>query len=405
MDGRTVVVLGGGVGGVTAANALRDLLGSEHHVTLIERQRDHVFAPSFLWLMTGARRPDQVRRKLSTLLRSGVELVEAEVTNLDLEGKRVSTRDGAYAYDALVVALGAELDPASFPGYAETAFNFFDADGAARLAAALKSFDGGRVVVAVTSLPYKCPAAPYEAALLIEDYLRQRGLRARSEVALFTPEPQPMPVAGPAMGAAVSQLLAERGIALNTTRTLSSIDAQAHELVFADGARERFDLLAAVPPHRAPEVVRRSALAAASGWIPVDAATLRTTYENVYAIGDVTSITLGNGKPLPRAGVFAHAEAQVVARQIHASFGGPAAPTFDGKGYCWVELGGGRAAFADGAFYASPAPEVLLRKPGRLWHLGKVLFERSWIGSGLERTLAGAALRVGARLTGVKSAV
>lgn len=405
MDGRTVVVLGGGVGGVTAANELRDLLGREHRVILIERQRDHVFAPSFLWLMTGARRPDQVRRKLSTLLRGGVELVEAEITSLDLERRAVLTREREHSYDALVVALGAALDPASCPGYAEAAFNFFDADGAARLAAALDSFDGGRVVVAVTSLPYKCPAAPYEAALLIEDHLRRRGLRARSEVALFTPEPQPMPVAGPVMGAAVSRLLAERGIALNTTRALSSIDAATHELVFTDGARDRFDLLAAVPPHRAPEVVRRSALAGPTGWIPVDAATLRTEHENVYAIGDVTSITLGNGKPLPKAGVFAHAEARVVAHEIHATFGGPAAPAFDGKGYCWVELGGGRAAFADGSFYAVPAPVVLLRRPGTVWHLGKVLFERSWIGSGVERAVAAAALRVGARLTGVKSAM
>ncbi|HZP97388.1 MAG TPA: FAD/NAD(P)-binding oxidoreductase [Candidatus Limnocylindria bacterium] len=405
MDGRRVVVLGGGVGGVTAANELRAVLGSEHRVILMERQRDHVFAPSFLWLMTGDRRADQVRRKLSTLLRKGVELVEAEVTGLDLDREAVLARGQEYRYDALVVALGAELDPASFPGYADAAFNFFDAAGAARLATALKSFAGGRIVVAVTALPYKCPAAPYEAALLIEDQLRRRGLRPRSEVAIFTPEPQPMPVAGPAMGAAVSQLLAERGIQLNTTRALASIDAGAHELVFTDGARERFDLLAAVPPHRAPEVVRRSALAAASGWIPVDAATLRTKHEKVYAIGDVASITLGNGKPLPKAGVFAHAEARVVAREIAASFGGTAAPAFDGKGYCWVELGSGRAAFADGDFYASPAPTVLLRKPGTHWHLGKVLFERSWLGTGLERALAAAALRVGARLTGVRSEV
>jgi sulfide:quinone oxidoreductase len=405
MDGRTVVVLGGGVGGVTGANELRALLGSDHRVILIERQRDHLFAPSFLWLMTGARRPDQVRRKLSTLLRDGVELVEAEVTSLDPERKVVIAGDQEYSYDALVVALGAELDPASFPGYADAAFNFFDVDGAARLADALNSFGGGRAVVAVTSLPYKCPAAPYEAALLIEDHLRRRGLRPHAEVAVFTPEPQPMPVAGPVMGAAVSQLMAERGIALNTSRVLASIDAAERELVFRDGSRERFDLLAAIPPHRAPEVVRRSALAAESGWIPVDAATLRTRYEDVYAIGDVASITLGNGKPLPKAGVFAHAEARVVAREIAASFGGPPAPAFDGKGYCWVELGGGRAAFADGDFYASPAPAIRLREPGAHWHIGKVLFERSWIGKGFERALATAALRIGARVTGVKSSV
>lgn len=405
MGGRTVVVLGGGVGGLTAANELRGLLGPEHRVVLIERQREHRFAPSFLWLMTGARRREQVTRELSTLVRPGVELVQAEIAGLDPERRAVVAGYEEHRYDALVVALGAELDPASFPGYADAAYSFFDLEGAARLADALRAFAGGRVIVAVTSLPYKCPAAPYEAALLIEDQLRRRGVRERSEVMVFTPEPQPMPVAGPVMGAAVSRLLAGRGIVLRTGRPLASIDALARELVFSDGAREHFDLLAAVPPHRAPDVVRRSPLAGQTGWITVDPGTLRTRYEDVYAIGDVASITLGNGKPLPKAGVFAHAEARVVAREIAASFGGLAALPFDGKGYCWVELGAGRAAFADGDFYASPAPAVRLRAPGAHWHLGKVLFERSWMATGLERALATAALRVGARAAGVGGSV
>src|SRR3990172_1697025 len=331
MGGRKVVVLGGGVGGLTAANELRRLLGPEHRVVLIEREREHRFAPSFLWLMTGERRPEQVARALSTLVRTGVELVRTEVQSVDPERRAVVAGYEEHRYDALVVALGAELDPASLPGYADAAHSFFDLDGAARLADALRAFAGGRVIVAVTSLPYKCPAAPYEAALLIEDHLRRRGVRQRSEVAVFTPAPHPMPVAGPVLGAAVSQLLAERGIALHVGHPLASIDARARELVFGDGARERFDLLAAVPPHRAPEVVRRSSLAGESGWIPVDGATLRTRYEDVYAIGDVASIILANGKPLPKAGVFAHAEARVVAREIAAAFGGPAAEPFDGK--------------------------------------------------------------------------
>ena len=403
MDGRTVVVLGGGVGGLTAANELRRLLSPQHRVVLIEQEREHRFAPSFLWVMTGARRREQVTLELSTIVHSGVELIQAQVQSIDPERKAVVAGDTEHRYDALVVALGAELDPASFPGYTDAVHGFFDLDGAAGLADALRAFAGGRVIVAVTALPYKCPAAPYEAALLIEDHLRRRGVRERSEIVVFTPEPQPMPVAGPVLGAAVSQLLAERGIALNTGRPLASIDASARELIFANGARERFDLLAAVPPHRAPEAVRRSSLAGETGWIPVDPATLRARHEDVYAIGDVASITLGNGKPLPKAGVFAHAEAGVVAREIAASFGGPAARPFDGKGYCWVELGGGRAAFADGDFYASPAPAVRLRAPGAHWHVGKVLFERSWMATGLERALATAALRLGARATGVGS--
>ena len=403
MGGRTVVVLGGGIGGLTVANELRGLLAREHRIVLVERERDHVFAPSLLWLMAGDRRRAQVTHDLADLTRRGIDLVRAEITAIDPERRAIVAGTREMPYDALVVALGAELAPQALPGYAEAAQNFFDLDGAARFADALRSFPGGRAVVAVSSLPYKCPAAPYEAALLIEAALRRRGIRKQSEVVIFTPEPQPMPVAGPALGAAVSRLLADRGIALHVSRPLAAIDAVQRELVFADGVRERFDLLAGVPPHRSPEVVRSSPLANETGWIPVDRHTLRTRFADTYAIGDVTTITLANGKPLPKAGVFAHGEARVVAREIAASFGGASAAAFDGRGFCWVELGAGRAAFAEGEFYATPAPVVRLRAPGKGWHLGKVLFERSWIGGRLERTLAAAALRAGAAVTGVRS--
>lgn len=403
MAGKVAVVLGGGIGGLAAANELRRLLGREHRVVLVERGREHLFASSFLWLMVGDRRREQVGRDLRSLLRPGVELVQAEIGQLDPERRTVTAGGRELSYDALVIALGADLAPEAFPGYAEAAHDFFDRDGAARLADALRAFDSGRVVVAVTALPYKCPAAPYEAALLIEDVLRRRGVRGRSEVAVFTPEPQPMPVAGPVLGAAVSALLAGRQIALHTARPLTAVDPARRELVFADGARERFDLLAAVPPHRAPEVVRRSALANEKGWISVDAGTLQTRFPDTYAIGDVTTITLSNGKPLPKAGVFAHGEALVVAREIAARFVGAAGATFDGHGYCWVELGGGRAAFAEGDFYATPDPAIRLRAPNAAWHLGKVAFERSWMGRGIERALATTALRIGAAAMGIKA--
>jgi len=403
VSGHTVVVLGGGIGGLTVANELRGLLARADRIVLVERERDHAFAPSLLWLMVGDRRQAQITHDLADLVHRGIELVRAEVTSIDPERRAIAAGGRELRYDALVVALGAELAPQTSPGYAEAAHNFFDLDGATRFAAALRAFPGGRAVVAVSSLPYKCPAAPYEAALLIEAALRRRGIRERSEVVVFTPEPQPMPVAGPALGAAVSRLLADRGIELHVSRPLAAIDPLQRELVFADGARERFDLLAGVPPHRAPEVVRRSPLANETGWIPVDPRTLRTRFADTYAIGDITTITLANGKSLPKAGVFAHGEARVVAREIAASFGGVPGATFDGTGFCWLELGAGRAAFAEGDFYATPAPVVRLRAAGARWHLGKVLFERSWIGGRLERTLAAAMLRVGAAVMGVRS--
>jgi sulfide:quinone oxidoreductase len=402
MAPRTVLVLGGGVGGLVTANELRRRLQPSDRVVVIERERGHLFQPSLLWMMVGRRRRDQIERPLRELLAPRVELVEAEVRSIDPAARTVETTAGAFAGDALVVALGAEPNPAAVEGYDEAALDFFSPAGAAACADALGTFPGGRVVVSVAALPYKCPAAPYEAALLLDDELRRRGIRDRSEIDVYSPEPAPMPVAGPVMGAAVVGLLEAKGIRFHPGSAVERIDPDGRELVLADGRHVAYDLLAGVPPHRAPAVVRESALAGEAGWIPVDRGSLETRHERVHAIGDVTTISLANGKPLPRAGVFAHAEGMVVAHGIAATLAGRAATeTFDGVGYCWVETGAGRAAFASGEFFAEPDPTLSLRAPGRSWHLGKVLFERSWIGGGLERRLAGAGLVVGSRLVGV----
>lgn len=402
MPRRTVLVLGGGVGGLVTANELRRRLDPADRVVVVERERQHLFQPSLLWLMVGRRRRDRIERPLRDLLAPGVELVEAEINAIDPAARRVETTSGVFEGEALVVALGAEPNRDAVPGYREAALDFFSPEGAVACARALATFGGGRVVVVVAGLPYKCPAAPYEAALLLDDELRRRGIRERCEVDVYSPEPAPMPVAGPAMGAAVVGLLEAKGIRFHPGSRVERIEPGSHEVVLADGVRVGYGLLAGIPPHRAPVVVRESRLAGETGWIPVDRSTLETGHERVHAIGDVTTITLANGKPLPRAGVFAHGQGRVVAHGIAATLAGqPAGDAFDGIGYCWVETGAGRAAFAVGEFFADPDPTLTLHAPGRAWHAGKVLFERSWIGGRMERRLARAGLAVGSRLVGV----
>jgi sulfide:quinone oxidoreductase len=403
MGGRTVLVLGGGVGGVTAANELRRRLDPRDRVVLVEREARYLFQPSLLWLMVGRRRREQIERPLRSLLARGVEVVEAEVRTIDPQARQVETTNGVLSADALVIALGAELAPDAMAGYRDAALNFFSPEGAAACSRALESFRGGRVVVAVSALPYKCPAAPFEAALLLDDELRRRGLRGASQIDVYTPEPQPMPVAGPAMGSAVVALLESKGIGFHPKSPVERFESATTELVLADGTRIGYDLLAAVPPHGAPAPIQGSGLANSTGWVPVERSTLQTAHERVYAIGDVTTITLANGRPLPKAGAFAHAQALVVARGIAATFAGRPAPiAFDGMGFCWVEVGGGRAAFAAGDFYAEPDPTLDLRQAGRVWHAGKVLFERAWVGGPLERRLAHTGLLVGGRLAGLR---
>ncbi|MSP14010.1 MAG: NAD(P)/FAD-dependent oxidoreductase [Chloroflexi bacterium] len=406
MTGKTILILGGGVGGIVIANALRQQLAPEHRVIVVDKRAEYVFVPSLLWVMVGQRRPEAIRKGLRRLLQPGVEVRQAEVQEIDPERQRVRADGQELAYDYLVVALGAELAPQVMPGFAEGAYNFFDLAGAAGLWSVLQRFQGGRLAVLVSAMPYKCPAAPYEAAMLLEDALRRQGIRDRCEVAVFTPETLPMPVAGQAMGQAVVAMLQARGITFHPTLQPDHIDTAARAIVFKDGQRQAFDLLAGVPPHRAPQVVRESPLANPAGWIPVDKHTLQTRFEHTYAIGDVTTIPLANGKPLPKAGVFANGQAEVVAQRIASHIKGLAPQAvFDGLGYCWIETGSGRAGFASGQFYAEPDPMVPPPRAGRLWHWGKVLFEQYWLGDGLQHEIARLGLNAGARTFGVPAAL
>ena len=406
MRGKTILILGGGVGGIVTANALRESLASEHRIVVVDKRAEYIFTPSLLWVMTGWRQPDQITKDLRHMLQFGIEVVQAEVQEIDPERAIVRANGDDLAYDYLVVTLGADLAPEVMPGYVETAYNFFDLEGTTKLWSALQRFEGGRVAVLVSAMPFKCPAAPYEAAMLIEDVLRRRGLRDRCQVRVFTPEPQPMLVAGPDMGVSVVGMLATKNIGFHPNLSLDHIDAVRQTLVFKNGRQESFDLLAAVPPHRPPTVVKESSLANEAGWVTVDKHTLQTHFENIYAIGDVTAIILNNGLPLPKAGTFAHAEAEAVAARIIAEIGGSVPQAeFDGVGYCWIEAGSGSAGFASGQFYAEPNPVVGQPRSGRLWHWGKVMFESYWMNEGFRRNLARSGLNLGSKVFGIPASL
>ena len=379
-DSKTILILGGGVGGVATARALRKRLPRKHRIVLVDREPDHLFAPSLLWLMVGRRTARAISRPLARLARKGIDVRIGAVERIDPVSRTATVAGRDMAADYLVITLGADLSPESIPGLAEAGHNFYTRAGAEALWAALQQFRGGRIAVLTAAPAYKCPAAPYEGAMLIEAWCRKQGVRDRVQVDVYAAEPAPMGVAGPHVSAGVVQLLAARGIAYHPAHQVTAADAAAGQLAFANGAQAGFDLLAYVPPHRAPAVVRESGLTGESGWMPVDRHTLQTEWPGVYAIGDVVSIPLTLGKPLPKAGVFAHREAGVVAENIaHAIAGRTQTARFDGHGECFIEIGDGKAGFGSGNFYAEPMPEVTLRQPGRRWHLGKVWFEKAWL--------------------------
>ncbi len=376
----TILILGGGVGGLVAANELRRLLPADNRIILVEREVGHVFAPSLLWLMTGDRTPERISRPLRRLARRGIELVSGEIERIDPANREITVDGRSLRGDRVVIALGAELAPETVPGLVEAGHDFYTLAGAEAFREALDRFKGGRIVVLTAAPAYKCPAAPYEAAMLVEHACRKRGLRAATQIDLYAAEPGPMGVAGPEVSKGVRAMVESRNIGYHPEHQIKEVDAGTRILRFANGAEAGFDLLAYVPPHRAPRVVREAGLVGDAGWIPVDRHTLETRFERVHAIGDVVSIPLKLGKPLPKAGVFAHGEAEVVARNIARSITGKGKPAaFDGHGECFIETGDGKAGFGRGNFYAEPLPQVRMHAPAWRWHAAKILFERAWL--------------------------
>ncbi|MEW6320609.1 MAG: FAD/NAD(P)-binding oxidoreductase [Acidobacteriota bacterium] len=379
--GRSILVLGGGIGGVAAARALRRRLDRRHRIVLVDRATDHVFAPSLPWVIVGQRTMAQITRPLDGLTRRGIDVIRAEVLRVDPATRGVTLDSGQpITADYVVVSLGADLDPTSIPGLAAAGHNLYDAAGARSLFEELRALPSGRLIVLTAAPAYKCPAAPYEAAMLLDGWLRRHGRRADVTVAVYAAEPGPMGVAGPRVSAGVREMLAARTIAYHPLHQVTGVDRAARRVTFGSGTDTSFDLLAYVPAHRAPAAVRDSGLTDASGWIPVNRTTLETSHAGVFAIGDVTCIPLAMGKPLPKAGVFAHRQAEAVAKRIAAEINGTGARgAFDGWGECFIETGDGRAGMGRGNFYAEPFPEVALRAPSWRWHAAKVMFEKWWL--------------------------
>ena len=401
MDQETILILGGGIGGQVAANSLAPLLKGKHRIILMDKGQNFEFPPSFPWVVAGQRNPADIQKSLPSLLKKGVTFIQAEIFGIDPVSKKVKTSAGPLSFDYLLISLGAELAPGKISGFQEGALNLYTLDGSIQIHKSLQSFDQGKIAVLITSTPFKCPAAPYEAAFLIQDFLKKKG--RKGEVVVFTPEPFPMPTAGPKVGEALRGMLESKGIRFYPGHKVTKIDPQGKVLIFENGKNENYDLLVGVPPHEAPKPVKESGLTNETGWIPVDRETLETKYPGIYAIGDVTTIPIAQGKTLPKAGIFAHYQAEIVAANILSRLNHqPEKGKFDGAGWCAIEMGSGVAAFGNGEFYAPNGAEVRLYRPDRFWHLGRVLFEKWWLSPfSIKRKILRLMLKMGARMRGI----
>jgi sulfide:quinone oxidoreductase len=344
-DGRTrVVVLGAGFGGLELTTRLSDQFGDDAEIVLIDQSDAFVFGFSKLDVMFGRALPDEVRHPYADIVKPGVRFVQTAIRSIDPGARTVQTDAGAFEAEVLVVALGADLDPAATPGLREGGHEFYTVAGGFAAREVLERFEGGRVVIGVLSTPFKCPPAPSETALLLHQQLVDRGLRERSEIALVIDFGRPIPPS-PAASAALLEAFAQRDIEWHASREVCELDAARKVALLRDGGEMPYDLFLAVPVHRAPPVVVEAGLTT-DGWVKIDPLTFETAFPGVYAIGDVAAVGT------PRAGVFAEGHAAVAAEHIAAHIrGATSSARYGGRGVCYLEFGADQVAMVDVTFF------------------------------------------------------
>lgn len=332
---KRVVVLGGGVGGTVVANLLaKQLKPDEAEIILVDKTGKHVYQPGFVYVAFGTTNPASLVREERTLLRRRVKLVLGEAIRIDPEAQRLHFADGtALDYDRLVVALGARLVPEQLPGFADAAHHFYTMDASVKLRHALREFDGGRIVVTVASVPYKCPPAPSEAACQLDYYFTKRGIRDKVDIHFLSPLSRVFPLE--TINPVVEKVFADHGIRSTIFFNVESVDPTTKTVTSIEGETVPYDLLIMIPPHRGAKVVEDSGLGDRGGWLPTDKHTLRTkAHSEIYALGDCTDI------PVSKSGAAAHFQAKVIAANVIADLRGePASARYDGRVMCYCDAG------------------------------------------------------------------
>jgi len=343
-----VVICGAGFGGLELTARLSSTFGSDIKITLIDKNAAFIFGFSKFDLMFGRQGRDDVSSYYRTIAKPGVEFRQELITSIDPTARRVVTDRNTYTADVLVIALGADYEVGATPGFAEGGHEFYSLDGAVRLRDVLPTVSSGNVVVSVLSEPFKCPPAPCEAAMLLDEYFSERGVRPNIGISVVSPWGIPIPASGPASDAILDRFR-ERNITWVGNQVVGSIDPGTKAARLRDGSTMRYDLFLGIPVHRVPAVVEASGLAV-DGWIPVDKANLSTRFPDVYAVGDVTSA------PVPKAGIFAESAGRAVADHLTVRLRqeGTAKP-YDGAGLCFIEFGDHKVGRVDVDFLTGPS--------------------------------------------------
>lgn len=382
---RKIIILGAGCAGTMVANKLRQALGKDAwSVTIIDRDADHIYQPGLLFVPFGIYQASDVRRPRSGFLGEGIDLVIDRVRKVDHKNQRVETEKGTFAYDKLVVSTGVDLAPEEIDGMSDgwqkVVFDFYTLPGAENLAKALREFDGGKIVLDVADVPYKCPVAPMEFVYLLDWYFAQRGMRDKVQIELVTPLSTCLNF--PIAGTYLAELAHAKNIDTTFGFTLESVDCKRRTIRSFKGDIVNFDLLVSIPPNVGAEALIDSDIADASGLVKTDKHTLKAmNFDNMWVVGDTADL------PTSKAGSVAHFCAEVLVenfiREINDQ---PLEPEYDGHSNCFIETGFGKASLIDFNYEVEPLPgkfpvpgfgPFTLVGESRTNHWGKMMFK--WV--------------------------
>ncbi len=365
---KKVLVIGGGDGGTIFANRLMRKVPGEVEVEVIDKSDLHWYQPGFLFVAVGEADKEDITKQRRRLYREGIRFTQAEVTEIDLDDRRVKLANGEdRVYDYLVIATGSTLYYDEIPGFREAVNHMWTFDDAEKLFEELMRFKGGRLVVGVGGLTYKCPVAPLEIAFLADEFLRVRGVREETEIKYISPLERPYPPR--LLSKVMVENMEERGIEPVTYFTVDEIDPERREVRSMEGDSLKYDLLILTPPHRGADVIIRSGIGDDEGWIPVDKYFLNIKgYDDAFSVGDATAL------PTPKTGVVAHFQASTVADNIAYEIKGESKRVmFDGQSFCLIEMGRGVASAQVSSYFYKDAPGLI---PSRVLHLAKLAMNR-----------------------------
>ncbi len=382
---KKLLILGAGTAGTMVANKLSHVLSrDEWKITIVDQDETHYYQPGFLFIPFGIYGENDVIKPKRDYIPPGVEMIVSEIELIEPEHNRVRiAKDNRYLhYDYLIIATGTHPKPEETPGLAEAEWrksihDFYTYEGAVALTKHLRTWQGGKLVVSIMELPYKCPVAPLEFIFLADWYFHEKGMRDKVELTLATPLPGAF--TKPRAGALLGNILEEKNIHIVPEFYTESVDSERKVMTSYDEQEVPYDLLVVVPVNMGADVIGRSGLGDELNHVPVDKHTfVHAEYDNIFALGDAASL------PTSKAGSVAHFAAEVfVENFLRYIDGQEMTEHFDGHANCFIESGFGKGILIDFNYDVEPLPGKFplpgigpfsLLQESEMNHWGKMMF-------------------------------